>query len=104
VLAPRLGGLAAALLEAVVMAFCIVSAARFASRHQGAGHSRLRMAAVGLAVVLACETLLGVAFSSTGLAAARAPRGIAEQVPGALLLVWMAVAPFCLDHGMAKQL
>jgi hypothetical protein len=98
-LAPRLGGLAAAWIEAAAMAALLWLAAR-ASLAIGAGLvERATEAAVALAVVLAAEAALGWLFAATGLAAARAPRSLAEQVPGALLLAWLVALPFLVRRG-----
>jgi hypothetical protein len=98
-LAPRLGGLAAAWIEAAAMAALLWLAAR-ASLAAGAHLvERATQAAVALAIVLAAETALGWLFAATGVAAARAPRSLAEQTPGALLLAWLVVLPFLLRRG-----
>jgi hypothetical protein len=98
VLAPRLGGMAAALVEAAAMAVLLWAAARWVlARVLGDApgwRARGAMAAVALAVVLAAEAALGWAFAASGLAAQRAPRPAAEQAVGLPLLAWMAALPF----------
>lgn len=94
VLAPRLGGMVAALLEAVVMAVLLWLAARTTVPHKADGQSRAVIAAVALLVVLLAEFALAWLFVVTGLAAARAPRGLAEQAPGVVLLFWLVALPF----------
>lgn len=99
VLAPRLGGLAAAWIEAAAMALMLLLAAR-ATLPEGLGPSgRAVVAALALAVVLAAEAALAWLFAETGLAAQRAPRGAAEQAPGLLLLGWLVVLPFLIRRG-----
>jgi hypothetical protein len=93
-LAPWLGGIPAAWLEAAAMAAWLWLAAGIALRAPESTAARGVMAAVALGVVLAAEAALGVALSATGLAATRAPRGLAEQVPGLLLLAWLVALPF----------
>ena len=63
-LAPSIGSVAAAILEAGVMA------------------------------VLLCEIALGAWFESSGLAAQRPPRGGVEEAIGLALLGWLAAQPF----------
>ncbi len=98
-LAPRLGGLAAAWVEAAAMAFLLVLAAR-ATLAEGLGpFGRAVESALALAVVLAAEAVLAWLFAATGLAAQRAPRGVAEQLPGLLLLGWLVLLPFLIRRG-----
>lgn len=90
-LAPLLGGMAAALLEAAVMVAGLWWVAGAALRPPPpvpwiAG-------VVAVAVVLAAEMLLGAGFDATGLSAQRAPRGLAEQAVGLLPLAWLGVLP-----------
>jgi hypothetical protein len=95
-LAPRIGGLPAALAEAAVMALAIWLSARLAGRGLGPAApwaARAGMALAGLVVVLAAEAALGAALEATGLAAARAPRGAGEAAVGFALLLWLAAAP-----------
>jgi hypothetical protein len=94
VLAPHLGGVAAAWVEAAAMAAWLWLAAGIGLRAPAAPAARGVMAALALAVVLAAEAALGWVLSATGLAATRAPRGLAEQVPGLLLLAWLVALPF----------
>lgn len=92
-LAPRIGGLAAAWLEAAVLAPILAWAAW---RCVPAGLTlprRAGIAAVALAVSLLGEAALSLAFQATGLATARSPRTPAEQLPGILMLGWLAALP-----------
>jgi hypothetical protein len=93
-LAPRLGGMAAAPAEAAMLALLLWLAAR-ATLPAGFGpRDRLAMAATALALVLLVELVLGLAFAASGLAQRRVPRGAAEQLPGLALLGWLAALPF----------
>jgi heme A synthase len=56
--------------------------------------NRAMTAAVALVVVVLAEALLGAVFEASGLDAFRAPRSLAEQAPGALLLLWLVALPF----------
>ncbi|MBR0682779.1 hypothetical protein GXW74_19965 [Roseomonas eburnea] len=97
VLAPRLGGMAAALAEAAVMAALLWPAAWIAAGRlpRPAGRmARGTTAAVGVALVLLLEAALGLAFEASGLAAGRAPRSMAERAAMLPLLLWMAALPF----------
>lgn len=98
-LAPAIGGLPAALLEAAAMALLIFLAARGVldrmPPRQG-WRARAAMAGVGLAVVLLSEAALGLALEASGMAAARAPRSLAEQAVGLPLLLWLAALPLAL--------
>jgi hypothetical protein len=98
-LAPSLGGLAAALLEGAAMALLLPLAARRVldrmPPRQGAG-ARLALAAAGLAVVLAAEAALSFLFEASGIAEARAPRSPAELAVGQALLLWFAALPLLL--------
>jgi hypothetical protein len=93
-LAPRLGGLAAAWIEAAVMALLLWLAARATVPPAASLRDRALIAALALTVVLLAEAVLSWIFAATGLAAARAPRGAAEQLPGLLLLLWLVALPF----------
>ncbi|MCZ8148757.1 MAG: hypothetical protein O9325_13055, partial [Roseomonas sp.] len=99
VLAPRLGGLAAAWIEAAAMALMLLLAARATLPEELGPSGRAVVAALALAVVLAAEAALAWLFAETGLAAQRAPRGAAEQAPGLLLLGWLVVLPFLIRRG-----
>ncbi len=98
-LAPRLGGLAAAWIEAAAMAVLLWLAARASLPAGGDLGERVTTAVVALAVVLTAEAALSAAFAATGLSAARAPRGAAEQAPGLLLLAWLVVLPLLRGRG-----
>jgi hypothetical protein len=94
VLAPRIGGLPAALVEAAAMALLLWRAADRVTRGNEAPRQRAAVAMLGLIVVLLLEALLALAFDASGLAAARAPRGLAEQGIGVALLAWLFALPF----------
>ncbi len=94
VLAPRIGGMPAALTEAVAMAGLLWLAARRTIAAAAPPHDRVVVALTGLVLVLALETLLGLVFAMSGAAADRAPRGIGEQAVGLALLAWFAALPF----------
>lgn len=92
-LAPWIGGLSAAWMEAGALAMLVWLAARASlPRGQSAGAAAVA-GLVALAVVLAAEAALSLAFATSGLAAAREPREPEELVPGYLLLAWVAVLP-----------
>lgn len=95
-LAPWIGGLAAAWAEAVALAALVWLAARASVP---GGQSRRDAAGTGLtalAVVLAAEAALGFLFLASDLADARAPRGLAEKAPGFLLLAWLTILPLVM--------
>ena len=98
-LAPSLGGLPAALLEAAAMAVLLPLAARSVldrlPPRQGWA-ARAAVATAGLALVLLAEAALSLAFEASGVAAARAPRSEAERAVGLLPLAWFAALPFLL--------
>jgi hypothetical protein len=98
-LAPVLGGFAAALLEAAAMAALLPLAARHVldrlPPRQGWA-ARSALAAAGLAVLLLAEAALSLLFEASGIAAARAPRSAGEQAVGLLPLAWFAALPFLL--------
>lgn len=94
VLAPHLGGLAAAWIEAAAMALLLWLAAGVALPKARDSRTRTLVAAVALTLVLLAEAVLAWVFAATGLAATRAPRGGAEQLPGLLLLLWLVALPF----------
>ncbi len=98
-LAPWLGGLAAAWIEAAAMALLLVLAARATLAEGLRPLGRAVESALALAVVLAAEAALGWLFAATGLAGQRAPRGAAEQAPGLLLLGWLVLLPFLIRRG-----
>lgn len=93
-LAPRIGGLAAALIEAAAMAGLLWLAAQRAVARIDTPRSRAVIAILGLVVVLVLEALLALAFDASGLAATRALRGLAEQGIGVALLAWLFALPF----------
>jgi hypothetical protein len=95
-LAPRLGGLPAALVEAAAMAALLWLAARHAVPPEAGWQARAVMAAVALAVVLLAEAALTAALDASGLSASRAPRSAAEQAVGLPLLAWLVALPFLL--------
>lgn len=93
-LAPAIGGLAVAWVEfGLLFAWLSLIAWRAVPGGPAFRH-RAVLAVVALALVVACELALGFAFTASGLAASRAPRGLAEQAPGLLLLAWLAALPF----------
>jgi hypothetical protein len=98
-LAPAMGGLPAALLEAAVMAVLILIAARSVldrmPPRQGWA-ARAAMAGAGLALVLLAEGALGLALEASGVADARAPRSVAERAVELPLLLWFAALPLLL--------
>lgn len=94
VLAPRIGGMAAAGAEAAAMAALLWISARWAIAAPAPRGARAVVAAVALGLVLALEAALGLMLEASGLAAARAPRGLAERSVGLLLLAWLVVLPF----------
>jgi sorbitol-specific phosphotransferase system component IIBC len=101
ILAPRLGGLAAALVEAATMAMLLWLAARATLARVGPVASRgarPTMAIVALVLVVVAEAVLGAVLAATGLAAQRAPRSLAEQAPGVVLLAWLVALPFLLPR------
>ena len=96
-LAPSIGGLAAALLEAAVLAVLIWQAARFTARFlpaDGGRDPRAGMALTGVVVVLLAELALGAVFAATSLTAGRSAAGGGEAVIGLALLAWLAMLPF----------
>lgn len=93
-LAPWLGGLKAAWIEAAAMALLLWLAAGATMPPGASLRDRALIAALALTVVLLAEAALSWIFTVTGLAAARAPRGAAEQLPGLLLLLWLVALPF----------
>lgn len=96
-LTPSIGSVAAALLEAGVMAVLLWLAARHAARFLPADarrEARAGMALAAVVLVLLAEIALGAWFESSGLAAQRPPRGGVEEAIGLALLGWLAVQPF----------
>lgn len=91
-LAPAIGGLAAALVEAVVLIGVLWLLARFVLRPPPGVPWIASLAAV--AVVLGAELLLGALFTLLGPEAERAPRDLAEQAVGLIPLAWLAALPF----------
>ena len=98
-LAPRLGGLAAAWIEAAAMALLLLLAARVTLAEGLGPIGRAVESALALAAVVAAEAVLGWLLAVTGLAAQRAPRGVVEQLPGLLLLCWLVLLPFLIRRG-----
>ncbi|BDG74951.1 hypothetical protein [Roseomonas fluvialis] len=95
-LAPTFGAVPAALAEAVAMAVLLWLAARWVVARLAAPTPRARalVAGVALALVVACDVALGLLLDASGLAGTRAPRGLATQVLGLVLLAWLAAMPF----------
>ena len=98
-LAPVLGGLTAALVEAAAMAALFPLATRHVldrlPPRQGWA-ARSAVAAAGLAAVLLAEAALSLLLEASGVEAARAPRSGAERAVGLLPLAWFAALPFLL--------
>ncbi len=98
-LAPSLGGLAAAFLEAVAMAALLPLVARSVldrlPPRQG-WEARAAVAAAGLALVLLAEAALALLLDLGGVAEARAPRSAGERAVGLLPLAWFAALPLLL--------
>ncbi len=98
-LAPAVGGLAAAVAEGVVIAVLVLFAARSVldrmPPRQG-WQARAAVAVVGLMVVVAAEVVLAVALDASGIADARAPRSVLERAVGPALLLWLAAVPLLL--------
>lgn len=90
-LAPAIGGMAAALLEAAAMLAGLWWLAGVGLRPPLPAPWTAGLVAVG--TVLVAEVLLGAGFEASGLAARRAPRGLAEQALGLVPLAWLAVLP-----------
>ena len=106
-LAPRIGAVPAAALEAAAMAVLLWAAARFVlARLMPAptAGARAAIAAVALACVVALELGLGLVVDATGLSASRPPRGEAERAIGLALLAWLALLPFVVRRGHAVAL
>lgn len=93
VLAPHIGGVPAAWLECAVLAPVLAWIAWRCLHTDVTLPARAGVGAVALATTLLCEAALGLAFEASGLAGSRAPRGLAEQLPGILLLGWLALLP-----------
>ena len=99
VVAPRLGGMAAALLEALLMAGLLALAAHVALGRLPrplARRARIVVGLVGVASVLLLDLALGAFFAASGIEAARAPRSLAERAVMLPLLAWMAALPLLL--------
>ena len=97
VVAPRLGGMAAALLEALLMAGLLALAAHVALGRLPrplARRARIVVGLVGVASVLLLDLALGAFVAASGIEAARAPRSLAERAVLLPLLAWMAALPF----------
>lgn len=90
-LAPRIGGMPAALAEAAAMFAVLWWLSGLALRPPPPRPWRAGLVAVSL--VLAAELLLGAAFAASGLAAQRAPRSLAEQAVGLVPLAWLGLLP-----------
>lgn len=96
VLAERIGGPAAAMAEAAMMALLLWLAARWVVGRLREPSLRARAAVAGmaLAVVLACDVALGLLLDASGLADGRAPRDLAARLVGLALLGWLVAMPF----------
>jgi hypothetical protein len=96
VLAERIGGPAAAMAEAAMMALLLWLAARWVVGRLPVPSLRARtvVAGIGLAVVLACEVALGLLLDASGLTSGRASREVTAQLVGLVLLAWLVAMPF----------
>jgi len=96
VLAERIGGPAAAMAEAAMMALLLWLAARWVVGRLPVPSLRARtvVAGIGLAVVLACEAALGLLLDASGLTSGRASREVTAQLVGLVLLAWLVAMPF----------
>jgi len=103
-LAPLLGGLPAALVEAAALAVLLWLAARCVVVRMAAPSPRARavVAGVALVVIVACDVGLGLLLDWSGVAGARAPRGVAERLVGLPLLAWLVAMPLLVRrHAVA---
>ena len=99
-LAPRIGGLAAALAEAAGMALLLWLAARYVVGRMAEPSPRARavVAGVALVVVIGCDVGIGLLLDWSGVAGARAPRGVAERLVGLPLLAWLVAMPLLVHR------
>ena len=90
-LAPALGGLPAALLEAAALGVLLWLAAGVAARGLPARpwQGRATMALMALLIVLLADAVLAQVLAGV----ARTPRGEAEQAVGQALLAWLVAVP-----------
>jgi hypothetical protein len=103
-LVPRIGGLTAALVEAAGMALLLWLAARLVVGRMAVPSPRARAVVAGVALVLvvACDVGLGLLLDWSGVAGARAPRGVAERLVGLPLLAWLVAMPLLVRrHAVA---
>ncbi|MEO3475195.1 hypothetical protein AAFN86_25260 [Roseomonas sp. CAU 1739] len=100
ILAPRIGGLSAALAEAAAMALLLWMAARRVMARVP-WRRRAMSAVVALGVVLVLDIAVGLALQASGFAADRAPRSLAEQAVMLPLLAWLVALPFLIGRGHA---
>jgi hypothetical protein len=102
-LAPAFGSVPAALAEAVAMAVLLWLAARWVVARLPVPTRRARalVAGMALALVVACDIALGLLLDASGLAGTRAPRNVATQVLGLVLLAWLAAMPFAVHRRAA---
>lgn len=100
-LAPRIGGMAAALAEAAAMVLLLWLAARFVVGRLAVPSraARAAVAGIALAIVLGSDLALGLMLDASGLAGQRTPRSVAEQLVGVPLLLWLAILPFLVRRG-----
>ncbi len=100
VLAERIGGPAAAMAEAAMMALLLWLAARWVVGRLPVPSLRARalVAGIGLAVVLASEVALGLLLDASGLTSGRAPREVTAQLVGLALLAWLVAMPFLVHR------
>ena len=99
-LAPLLGGLPAALVEAAALAVLLWLAARYVVGRMAVPSPRARavVAGVALVVVVACDVGLGLLLDWSGVAGARAPRGVAERLVGLPPLAWLVAMPLLVHR------
>jgi hypothetical protein len=100
VLAERIGGPAAAMAELAMMALLLWLAARWVVGRLPVPSLRARalVAGIGLALVLACDVVLGLLLDASGLTGGRAPRGLEVQLVGLALLAWLVAMPFVVHR------
>jgi hypothetical protein len=102
VLAPWLGGVPAALLEAAVIAPGLWWIARIAVRpieDFPGWQARIALVLIALFVLLMAEAMFAAVLQATGPSRARVERGEAERLIGLALMAWLVTAPFLVRRG-----
>jgi len=97
VLAPLLGGVPAAVIEAAVIAPALWLVARATTRPLvglPGWQPGIAMVLIALFVLLLAEAAFAGVLTATGLGAARPERGEAERIIGQALMLWLVAAPF----------